>query len=453
MSTKRLFFAISALLSASYGFFSFAASPEAPLNDSPNYSIDYRIKVTRENFLKPSVTMELRGADEVLSVTSLLPDKRYLRFRGDGVVTQIASDVVWRPQGLRSSLMYDVVVPHERRSGVYDSYGKTDWVITRTGDLIPRKRILFRDAAKSYTTVSFDLPEDWRVITAMPRSGPAQFSAVSEDDKRYDNPTGWLIYGKVKKSVVTFKDVNITIAYPERFVRPSRSKDPAQAAKHKKYLDWFHGKIKQAEEIYGKVIPVMVAFMPRYSKEFLVILGKSPMWHGGLSGESSLYIHRGVPNIASDSSSTLVHEYFHVSAGFEKDPRDAEWFVEGLAEYFSMRLLFDAGIVSREDFQQGVDKHAAKGLWGANLTRTKNNAALYKNSTVVLFYLDELIRAKTENRKSLKDVIALLDDEGKPISTAMLRAKLEELYGASLSAEFAAYVTGGKKPDYRAFFK
>src|SRR3990167_57581 len=110
----------------------------------------------------------------------------------------------------------------------------------------------------------------------------------------------------------------------------------------------------------------MTKFLPSYAREFLVIVGKDPMWHGGLSGENSMYIHRSVPNIARDNTSTLAHEYFHVCAGFTKDPRDAEWIVEGLAEYYSIRLLYEAGILTQEQFRAGIDTISSQAQWGLN---------------------------------------------------------------------------------------
>jgi hypothetical protein len=442
---------LATFLTLSLGL-AFPAPTRAAADESPNFSIHYKVRVSAKDPLHPRVAVVLRGADEVESVTSMLPESRYLHFNGDGQITQIGSDILWKPTGLFSTLNYEVVIPHERRKGVYDSYGKRDWVITRTSDLFPRKRILFGKPAKSYTTVGFDLPAGWDVVSSMPEESDALFRAPVTEAS-YDWPTGWLIYGKVTSTVIKAEDARITLAYPEAFVRPPKRTDAARTAKRKKYLDWFNGKIRQADDIYSKVIPLMTKFLPKYAKSFLVIMGKDPMWHGGLSGENSLYIHRGVPNISEDRTSTLIHEYFHVCAGFNKDPRDAEWFIEGLAEYFSIRLLYDAGILTKEEFHAGIDMLASQGTWGYNLTRSKKRLVLYKNAPVVLYYLDESIRAKTGGKKSLKDAMAPLAELDKPVSTAMFKAELEEINGAPLDAEFSAYVTGGKKPDYKAFFK
>lgn len=429
-----------------------AAPARAAVDEVSNFSIHYQVRVSKSNPLQPRVSVDLRGADEVTAITSMLTENRYLRFNGDGQITQIGTDILWKPKGLFSTLNYDVMVPHERRKGVYDSYGKKDWVITRTSDLFPRKRITYGKPAKSYTTVGFELPEGWDVVSAMPKVDETSFRAPLTDAS-YDWPTGWLIYGKVAMTIIKAEDARITLAYPEAFVRASKRSDAERVAKRKKYLDWFNAKIRQADEIYSKVIPLMTKFLPRYAKSFLIIMGKDPMWHGGLSGEDSLYIHRGVPNISKDNTSTLVHEYFHVCAGFTKDPRDAEWIVEGLAEYFSIRLLYEAGILNLEKFREGIDMLASQGSWGANLTRSHKKQVLYKNSPVVFYYFDELIRAETLGKKSLKDVMPLLAGLDKPVSTAIFRAELEKVRGAPMGPEFAAYVTGGRKPDYKAYFK
>lgn len=434
--------------------FSPIAGAQVPVN-SPNYSINYKVHVTKSEPLLPRVEIQLKGADEIVDMTSLLQEGRYLQFRGDGKITQIGSDIVWKPMGLQASLSYRVVVPHERKPGIYDSYGKKDWVITRTADLFPRKRLQFRKAGKSLTTVSFDLPPGWSAVSEMPRIGDNSFRAFESDENEYeyDRPTGWLLYGKIESRKVAAREAKITIAYPYDFIKPSESSDDERVLRREKYLKWFEKKLDHMQEIYAKVIPLMADFLPEYAKEFLVIIGKDPMWRGGLSGENSLYLNRGVPNITKDHTSTLVHEYFHVSDGFIKDKQDAEWLVEGLAEFYSLRLLYDAKISTKKDFHEGVTMLKEAGQWGVNLTKSKKQKVLYKNAPVVLFVLDEMLREKTAGVKSLNDVMPLLSAEKRPVNTATFQAKVEKVYGESLKGFFSSYVYGGKVPDYKKYLR
>lgn len=433
-------------------FFIPIAGAQEPVN-SPNYSINYKVHVTKSDPLLPRVEIQLKGADEIVDMTSLLQEGRYLQFRGDGKITQIGSDIVWRPMGLHASLSYRVVVPHERKSGVYDSYGKKDWVITRTADLFPRKRVQFRKPGKSLTTVTFDLPTGWSAVSEMPKIGENSFRAFESGDYEYDRPTGWLLYGKIVSRKVSAREAQITIAYPYDFIKTSKSLDEQRVLRREKYLKWFDKKLTHMQEIYSKVIPLMADFLPEYAKEFLVIVGKDPMWRGGLSGENSLYLNRGVPNITKDHTSTLVHEYFHVSDGFIKDKLDAEWLVEGLAEFYSLRLLYDAKINTKKDFHAGIVTLKEAGQWGKNLTKSKNQKVLYKNAPVILFVLDEMLREKTGGVKSLNDVMPLLSEESRAINTATFQSKVEKVYGESLKGFFRAYVYGGKVPDYKKYLK
>lgn len=426
---------------------------EVGVNSSSNYSVHYKVKVSKKEPLLPDVELQLLGADEVIDMTSLLDEGRYRHFRGDGNIKQIGSDVIWTPNALNAMLSYKVIILHERKPGVYDSYGKRNWVITRTGDLFPRKRFNFRKDAKSYTTVEFELPKGWDVYTEMPKIRDFTFVAKPQADKRYDWPTGWLIYGEVESKVAKFEDVKVRIAYPKAFVTPTQSKSVKRQRARQKYLEWFHKKTDQMVEIYEKVIPLMKKFMPQYAEQFLVIIGKDPMWQGGLSGERSLYINRGTPNIASDYTSTLVHEFFHVSDGFEKDKRDGEWIKEGLAEYYALKLLQKAEFITQEQFFEGIKIFKKNGIWGVNLARSKNQKVHYKNAPVVFFVLDQMIQKETHDLQSLDDVVKLLADEEKPIGTKVFRQKAEEVFGRSLKKFFQNYVIGGRVPNLKPYLK
>ena len=55
------------------------------------------------------------------------------------------------------------------------------------------------------------------------------------------------------------------------------------------------------------------------------------MWHGGISGENSFYMHGSRPLRTPDKTSPYLHELFHVLQPF-RPAGDADWLMEGLAE-------------------------------------------------------------------------------------------------------------------------
>lgn len=419
---------------------------DVPVNGTPNHAVHYTVYVSKNNPAVADVEVELRGANEIRRMHFLLDKGRYRYFRGEGEIKPIGTDILWMPKKLNARLSYQVSLLHERKPGFYDSYGEKDWFITRTTDLFPRKRFDFKGPSKSYTTVKFKLPKDWTVVSEMPSIGLQSFRAVDSPDTRYQWPTGWLIFGKVGERQVPVEDVMIRFAYPEDFLRYGKPKYPE---KRKNRIARFAKKLDDAAVLFQKVVPHMKKFLPKYAKDFLVVFGKSPMWRGGLSAEGSLFINRSTPVIVSDYSSTLIHEYFHICDGFKKDMRDAEWFVEGLAEYFSLRLLLAGKVISREQFFEGIESYRKFGLWNVNLTRSKNERVFYENAPLVLFTLDEMIRSKSRQQKSLKDVMRLLAEEDEPVGTALFRKKIEEIYGASLEEFFQNYVIEGRLPPYQ----
>ena len=427
-----------------------AAGDNNGIAKQPNFSVNYDVFIKRETLETPRIQMTIRGGDEIKDVTLVLEKDRYRHFRGDGTLTQLGSDIVWTPTGLVSRLEYESVLPHERRKGLYDSYGEKTWFITRTNDLFPHLIISYLKTAKSETRIRFHLPKGWQAIAAMPESTDGAYRARSAPDYRYEWPTGWLIFGDVVTEHAKARDVIITFAYPQSFVGPEKT--PSTGGKSVRG-EKFRAKIKNAIEIYEKVIPLMADFMPAYARHFLVVYGKTPMWRGGLSGEDSLFINWRIRNLSHDFSSTLIHEYFHVCQGFKKDKRDGDWIVEGLAEYYSLRLLWEAGVITKEQFKTGVSLYETEGRWGINLSRSSDKRVIYNSVPLVMFVLDQMIQEKTAGKKSLKNVIGLLVERGAPVGTHLFQETLETLMGESLKKLFQSQVLGGIAPEYKPFLE
>src|SRR3546814_3722824 len=80
-------------------------------------------------------------------------------------------------------------------------------------------------------------------------------------------------------------------------------------------------------------------------RKVLIVSAGDPMWHGGLSGPRSLFVHADRPLISENGSSTLMHEMVHVVTGLRAVSGD-DWIVEGIAEYYSMVLINRSGMLS-----------------------------------------------------------------------------------------------------------
>jgi hypothetical protein len=429
------------------------AHAEIDVSEVPNFSVNHHVTVSKKTIATPKVKVNLRGANEVKMVTFILERGRYRYFNGNGQITQLGSDVIWTPGHLNASLEYEVILPHERKKDVYDSFGKKDWFITRTNDLFAYKKFAFRRSSKSLTTVSFDLPSGWEVETEMLPFGQQTYRTQSFPGHRYEWPTGWIIFGRIERTIAKADDVVITIAYPKAFLE-----NTSRIAKSGHILplspaERFSQKMAQAQEIYEKVIPLMKKFLPQYARRFLVIYGEKPMWMGGLSGENSLFINRRISNLSKDYSSTLVHEFFHVCQGFKKNKKDGEWLVEGLAEYFSLLLLEEAGITTPQQFRAGIESYKKNGQWNVNLTKSFKKAVLYENAPLIFFTLDEMIKEKTQGQKSLKNVMAALALETDAVGTKEFREAAELVYGDSLKSFFITHVYDGKIPDFETYLK
>ena len=98
-------------------------------------------------------------------------------------------------------------------------------------------------------------------------------------------------------------------------------------------------------ELLQQALPALASLFERPLPRLLIVLGPDPMWHGGLSGEESFYMHGNRPLRTPDHTSPYLHELFHVAAPF-RPHGDAHWVTEGLAEYYSVELQRRIGALS-----------------------------------------------------------------------------------------------------------
>lgn len=169
------------------------------------------------------------------------------------------------------------------------------------------------------------------------------------------------------------------------------------------------------------------------------------MWHGGLSGEDSFFVHGRIPLRSADNTSTYLHELFHVWQPFQPG-RDGRWISEGLAEYYSLELQRRSGRLSERGFQRGLALFARHGRFGIDLSRTRKPAALNNTAPLIMHWLDTQIRRDSRGRRGLDDAVRALAREGAPLTTASLLRAANHAGGRDFTALFRRYVYRGEAP-------
>ena len=98
--------------------------------------------------------------------------------------------------------------------------------------------------------------------------------------------------------------------------------------------------------------------MPQLPPRLLIVSAGDPMWRGGLSGPSSMFLHSDRPLISENRTSTLLHELVHIALGIRGD-EESDWIVEGLAELYSLETLRRSGGISEQRYKQAL-KHLSQ---------------------------------------------------------------------------------------------
>jgi hypothetical protein len=194
-----------------------------------------------------------------------------------------------------------------------------------------------------------------------------------------------------------------------------------------------------------QALPVVTTLFGRQLPRLLIVIGPDPMWRGGSSGEESFYIHDGRPLRSRDHTSPYLHELFHVAAPF-RPHADAHWVTEGLAEYYSVELQRRIGRLSDARYQRALELFAEHGLWDHDFTRTAAPALRNNSAPLLMYLIDQRIRAATGDQRGLDTVVASLAREGGTVSTARFLGTIQRVAGKSFASFFRRHVYRGERP-------
>ncbi len=398
-----------------------------PAATRETFSITYTIEIRAAEPERARVRWDLAGIDEVKRIRLRFDPERFVSFEGSGTLERRRGEVLWFPDGPYADLSYTAVVNHRRAQGKgYDSYAGDGWIVSRTSDFFPRSSALFRrdveSEPESRARLVLRLPRGWEAATVLPPDGPYRY-LVETPNRRLDHPRGWLLLGRMQRTDATIAATAVTIARVPGVAIPSEA----------------------IVRLLQRSLPSLVTLLDRPLARLLIVVAPDPMWHGGLSGEESFYMHGDRPLRSPDRTSPYLHELFHVAAPFRPGP-DANWVTEGLAEYYSLELQRRIGGISPAEFRQALELFARHGVWGQDFTRTAAAALRNNSAPLVMHSLDRNIRAATADARGLDDVVASLAPDGGIVSTARFLGTVERVAGTSFAEFFRRHVYAGEAP-------
>jgi hypothetical protein len=363
-----------------------------------------------------SITLDPRIKGNIWGLRFHIESDRHRGFKGDGQIEAQGEYLMWTPPETGGRLSFHVPVNHERPNGRFDALMKDDWAIFRGDDFFPPARTDQRDEAEADATLHVHLPEKWSFVSAYPAADDDmdddRVYDVEHAHRSFDRPTGWMAAGRLGVRRERIAGVQVAVVGP--MGQGVRRMDILAV------LQWNLPRIR-------RLVP---DHMP---KRLVVVSAGDPMWRGGLSGPNSLFLHSDRPLLSENGSSTLVHEMIHVVTRIEGEPR-ADWIVEGMAEYYSLKVLWRSGTISDRRYQEAFKELAEWGKEAGALDAELSRGPITARAVGVMRELDREIYKKTDHDKSLDDVVRLLTAAGEKVNLERFRKAVVEVMGEPAEA-------------------
>lgn len=334
--------------------------------------------------------------------------RRHRKFTSTDPLQIEPSHVTWQPRGRASRLRYQFVVDHERSPKRYDSRMTEDWAIFRAEKMAPRASVTARKNLHSRATLEFELPKDWSIATPYGSVGDLRYT-LEDPERRFDQPEGWMLAGKLGSRNEKIGSVRVVVAAPA-----------GDKARRQDTLAFLKFTLPRLEEAFQQLPP-----------RLLIVSAGDPMWRGGLSGPASMFLHSDRPLISENRTSTLLHELVHIALGIRGD-EESDWIVEGFAELYSLEALRRSGGISEQRYDQALKDQAQWAKRSTTLFGSQSNGPTTARAVLALRAVDAEIRSVTGGKASLDDLARKLASERGTVSLVRLQKAAQEVAGRPL---------------------
>jgi hypothetical protein len=333
-----------------------------------------------------------------------MPEEFFSGVESDGQHSVQDGVLTWSVPEKGGTLSYSAKLNRLRSKTSYDAYMNPEWALFRGSDIVPPAATRAQAGAKSNTSLRFRLPKGWSSVTEY--EGENHVYPVATPGRRFDRPTGWMLLGRLGTRTDDVAGVAIKVAGPVD--QGVRRMDILT------FLRW--------------TLPDVVRVFPEFPERFTVFSAGKPMWRGGLSAPASIYMHADRPLLSENGTSTLLHELVHVGTS-ARARRGADWIVEGIAEYYSLEILRRSGSISRDRFNDSIDKLRQWGKEADSLCAVRSNGPVTASAAVLFYQLARELRKATGRSAALDDVVARLAKQESDITVADLSQLVEQALG------------------------
>lgn len=395
------------------------ADSEANTNEL-GYDLRYRITPAPGSGYV-DVELELRQSRHLL---------REMRFDTDGVVDLVGAGKIestdgsarWIPPKDGGRLAWRVRVAHARGNNGYDAWLNVNWGLFRAEDAIPRAATRTLKGAVSRTTLEFELPPGWSVVTEY-REQNGRYE-IDKDARRFVQPSGWIVMGElgVRRDIIA--GVRVAVAAP--------TDQQVRRLDMLALLNW--------------TLPELSRIVPSLPGRLTIVSAGDPMWRGGLSAPQSIYIHADRPLLSENGTSTLLHELMHVALKIDVAP-GYDWIVEGLAEYYSLALLARSGTLSRQRYAVALEQQRDWAASATQLCARTSTGARTALAVVTFAAVDAELRDASDNDLTLDDLVHDVLMRDTTVDAAVLAEAARKLIGRKPDSLHAEALPGCRTLD------
>jgi len=444
------------------------------LHSTATHKVGVRVELKKMGATTVTYQMPIwaPGAYSVTHYGHYISDFKAFDKNGKELSVQQANGDRWEISNAKdiANISYSVSDSHKDSTSLYFAMAHID-----TNFFFANGTCLFgyvNDKKNIPSTVDYDFPYEWKLATALDPlpsgkhdgTAPPDFKYSGFEAKNYDELADAPIMAGVDSIFQThsFKDgtatYDIVLATDRKFEMDS--------------LEYYIHKIVHAETEFFHDTPFKhYTFLINAPTYF-----KSPsMSFGALEhANSSDYLLVNLPwkMFKSQELATFSHEFFHLwnvkrihsalLGPFDYTKRvmtTSLWLSEGITDYYSRTILTRWNILPYHSFEESVSQlskaanrsKAAKSETLEQLSIDESDFDLgkatvfYFKGTLVGLLLDIEIRSRTDNKKSLDDVMFALNAEakkGKTFKDSELIGKMEKITGLDLQDFYKKYIAG-----------
>lgn len=341
------------------------------------------------------------------------------------------------PRPATLDLSYEVLIHHD--AGQWPFGSKEAAFARDDATFLTGKALFITQYAMADVRVRWDLPAEWKLATPWGEVlGTPNTYRVKDV---YELLEVGMMVGRHIQRTTTMGDVSVTLAVGH---------DLEQS-------------VTLLEQTVQPIIAAAARIFAGTPPGKFVVIANRDSYDGGTTFTRSFdVVFKTLPDLTNRDNwgHVVTHEMLHLWNGLAirtGDQAQEYWFSEGFTDYLANLIETRTGMITRERFFSRLGEHIDKynalagtvSLRKAGDDKAKYYDLVYSGGLLAAFALDMEIRARTEGRRSLDDVMrAMYRDFSPPGRTYVMSDVVREasgVAGADLSGFFSAYVEGRER--------